>query len=125
MCYLLCVCSSCFALLLLTCLGFLCWTQALVSLAKIPHEGIQRDVVATLAHFSANGDMQVDVFPADIFMTIFDLAYSEEQLTARYAIMAICNLAVVGMNQVMLPRIAVTCGTSVHVFFGCSHCFSL
>ena len=74
--------------------------QALVNLAKIQHEGIQRDVVATLAHFSANGDMQVDVFPADIFMTLFDLAYSEEQLTARYALMAICNLAVVGMNQV-------------------------
>ncbi len=71
-------------------------------LAKIQHEGIQRDVAATLAHFSANGDMQVDVFPADIFLTVFDLAYSEEQLTARYAIMAICNLAVVGMNQVLL-----------------------
>ncbi len=69
-------------------------------LAKIQHEGIQRDVAATLAHFSSNGEMQVDVFPADIFMTVFDLAYSEEQLTARYAIMTICNLAVVGMNQV-------------------------
>ncbi len=74
--------------------------QALVSLAKIQHEGIQRDVAASFAHFSANGDMQVDVFPADAFMTVFDLAYSEEQLTARYALMTICNLAVVGMNQV-------------------------
>jgi hypothetical protein len=76
--------------------------EALVTLGKIQHECIQRDVVAALAHFSANGEMQVDVFPADAFMTLFDLANSEEQLTARYAIMAICNLAVVGMNQVRL-----------------------